>query len=160
MRVVVADDSWLLREGLAYLPDELGHCVVATVDDATSVLPAVIEHEPDVAIVDVRMPPTFTDDGMRAAVAVRRERPATAVLILSQYVETSYAGELLASGEGRVGYLLKDRVQELDVLRRALDTVVGVDRSSTLRSWPASWPEDAREPDSAACRRGSSRSWR
>lgn len=123
MRIVIADDSVLLREGLARLLDELGHDVVALVDDAPGLMPAVLAHEPDVAVVDVRMPPTFTDDGMRAAVDVRRERPGQPVLMLSQYVEVSYAEELLASGDGAVGYLLKDRVQEIDVLERALETV-------------------------------------
>lgn len=124
MRVVIADDSLLLREGLASLLEELGHETVAQVEEAPALLAAVREHRPDVAIVDVRMPPTFTDDGIRAAIEVRREAPATAVLILSQYVEVSYADELLASGSGAVGYLLKDRVNEIDVLGRAVDTVV------------------------------------
>lgn len=124
MRVLIADDSMLLREGLARLIDELGHEVVGAVADAPSVLPAVAELRPDLAIVDVRMPPTSTDDGLRAAVAVRAEHPATAVLVLSQYVEISYADELFASGQGHVGYLLKDRVQDLDALERAITTIV------------------------------------
>lgn len=125
MRVVIADDSLLLREGLARLLDELGHTVVAAVDDAPSLVTAVEEHRPDLALVDVRMPPTFTDDGLRAAVDLRARHPDVAVLVLSQYVETSYADELFASGQGSVGYLLKDRVQDLDVLERAIDTVAG-----------------------------------
>ncbi len=125
MRIVIADDSLLLREGLARLLDELGHEVVAAVDDAPSLGPAVAEHDPDVAVVDVRMPPTFTDDGLRASVDLRRDHPRTAVLVLSQYVEMSYADELFASGQGSVGYLLKTRVHDLDVLGRALDTVAG-----------------------------------
>jgi len=124
VRVLIADDSMLLREGLARLIDELGHEVVGAVADAPSVLPAVAELRPDLAIVDVRMPPTSTDDGLRAAVAVRAEHPATAVLVLSQYVEISYADELFASGQGHVGYLLKDRVQDLDALERAITTIV------------------------------------
>jgi DNA-binding NarL/FixJ family response regulator len=125
VRIVIADDSMLLREGLARLMDELGHEVVAAVGDAPSLRPAVAEHDPDLAIVDVRMPPTFTDDGLRASVELREVHPRTAVLVLSQFVEISYADELFASGQGSVGYLLKDRVQDLDVLERAIDTVVG-----------------------------------
>ena len=125
MRILIADDSMLLREGLARIVDELGHEVVATVADAPSIEPAVAEHDPDLAVVDIRMPPTFTDDGLRAAVELRAANPRTAVLVLSQFVEVSYADELFASGQGSVGYLLKDRVQDLDVLERAIDTVVG-----------------------------------
>lgn len=125
MRIVIADDSMLLREGLARLMEELGHEVVATVGDAPSLGPAVAEHDPDLAIVDVRMPPTFTDDGLQASVELREAHPRTAVLVLSQFVEISYADELFASGQGSVGYLLKDRVQDLDVLERAIETVVG-----------------------------------
>lgn len=125
MRIVIADDSLLIREGLTRLLGELNHEVVAAVDDAPSLGPAVAAHDPDLAIVDVRMPPTFTDDGLRASVELRRAHPRTAVLVLSQYVEMSYADELFASGQGSVGYLLKTRVQDLDVLERALDTVAG-----------------------------------
>jgi DNA-binding NarL/FixJ family response regulator len=125
VRILIADDSLLLREGLTRIVDELGHDVVATVADATAVGPAVAEHDPDLAIVDIRMPPTFTDDGLRASVELRASHPRTAVLVLSQFVEVSYADELFASGQGSVGYLLKDRVQDLDVLERAIDTVVG-----------------------------------
>lgn len=142
MRILIADDSLLLREGLVSLLEELGHETVAQVAEAPALLPAVREHDPDVAIVDVRMPPTFTDDGIRAAIEVRRAAPRTGVLILSQYVEVSYADELLASGRGAVGYLLKDRVNDIEVLRRALDTVASggsaldpgvVERMMTLR---------------------------
>lgn len=125
MRIVIADDSLLLREGLARIVDELGHEVVAMVGDAPSLAPAVAEHDPDLAIVDIRMPPTNTDDGLRASVELRADHPRTAVLVLSQFVEVSYADELFASGQGSVGYMLKDRVQDLDVLERAIDTVVG-----------------------------------
>ena len=125
MRIVIADDSLLLREGLARIVDELGHEVVAMVGDADALGPAVAEHDPDLAIVDIRMPPTNTDDGLRASVQLRAAHPRTAVLVLSQFVEVSYADELFASGQGSVGYLLKDRVQDLDVLERAIDTVVG-----------------------------------
>jgi DNA-binding NarL/FixJ family response regulator len=118
--VVLAEDSVLLREGLVRLLQEAGHTVVAAVDDADAIVPAVLEHRPDVAVVDVRMPPTFTDDGLRAAVAARRAVPGLGVLVLSQYVEESYARDLLADGRGGVGYLLKDRVQDLDALDDAL----------------------------------------
>ena len=123
MRVVLAEDSMLLREGLVRLLREAGCDVVAAVGDAPSLVDAVVEHRPDVAVVDVRMPPTFTDDGLRAAVEARRRVPGTAVLVLSQYVEQAYAQELVASGEGGVGYLLKDRIARLDQLQDALERV-------------------------------------
>ena len=123
MRILLAEDSVLLREGLVRLLEEAGHTVVAAVDNADAIVPAVLEHRPDVAVVDVRMPPTFTDDGLRAAVEARRAVPGVGVLVLSQYVEESYARDLLADGRGGVGYLLKDRVQDLDSLVDALDRV-------------------------------------
>jgi DNA-binding NarL/FixJ family response regulator len=122
MRIVLAEDSVLLREGLIRLLEEAGHQVIAAVGDATGLVRAVRELGPDVGIVDVRMPPTFTDDGLRAAVLLRRERPDFAVLVLSQYVEEAYARELLATGGG-VGYLLKDRVADLDALSGALNRI-------------------------------------
>ena len=125
MRVIVADDSVLLREGLLRLLDEAGHTVVAAVGDAPSLVAAAIEHRPDVAVVDIRMPPTMTDDGLRAAVEARRVVPELAVLLLSAYVEKSYADALLADGRGGVGYLLKDRVSSLDALGDALTTIRG-----------------------------------
>lgn len=125
LRILLADDSVLIREGLARLLDEAGHVVVATVGDADEIVPAVLEHAPDLAVVDVRMPPHFTDDGLRAAVAARRERPGLPVLVLSQYVEEEYARDLLAGGGEGVGYLLKDRVQDLTALTDALDRVAG-----------------------------------
>ena len=123
MRIVLAEDSALLREGLVRLLDEARHTVVAAVDHADAIVPAVLEHRPDVAIVDVRMPPTFTDDGLRAAVAARKAVPGTGVLVLSQYVEESYAQDLLADGLGGIGYLLKDRVEDLDAFVDALERV-------------------------------------
>ena len=123
MRVVVADDSVLLREGLVRLLDEAGCTVVAAVGDAPGFLAAVAEHAPDVAVVDVRMPPTMTDDGLRAAVRAREAQPDLAVLMLSAYIELSYADVLLSDGRGRVGYLLKDRVTSLDALVEALRTL-------------------------------------
>ncbi len=123
MRIVIADDSALIREGLVRLLAEAGHEVVAAVADAPSLIAAVAEHDPDLAVVDIRMPPTNTDDGLRAAVEVRRNYPECAVLVLSQYIEMSYAEDLLAADDGAVGYLLKDRVNDLDKLERSLETV-------------------------------------
>ncbi|WP_345379405.1 response regulator transcription factor [Pseudonocardia yuanmonensis] len=123
MRVVLAEDSLLLREGLVRLLDEAGAEMVAAVGDGDALVTAVKEHRPEVAVVDVRMPPTFTDEGLRAALEIRREWPDTAILVLSQYVEESYAADLLAAGGG-VGYLLKDRVSRLAELSDALERVV------------------------------------
>ncbi len=123
MRVVLAEDSLLLREGLVRLLEEDGACVVAAVGDGEALVSAVVEHRPDVAVVDVRMPPTHTDEGLRAALRVRADVPGTAVLVLSQYVEESYAADLLGTGGG-VGYLLKDRVTRLEDLSDALARVV------------------------------------
>jgi DNA-binding NarL/FixJ family response regulator len=124
VRVILADDSVLLREGLVRLLEEAGTEVVAAVGDGESLVRAVAEHRPDVAVVDVRMPPTHTDEGLRAAVEARRTVPGTAVLVLSQYVEVAYADELLADGAGGVGYLLKDRVSDVDSFLAALEDVV------------------------------------
>ncbi|MEV7216530.1 response regulator transcription factor [Kitasatospora cineracea] len=122
MRVVVADDAVLLREGLVRLLAEEGHEVLAAVGDGPALVEAVLRHRPDVSVVDVRMPPTHTDEGLRAAIAVRAQLPGTPVLVLSQYVEAGYAAELVADGVGAVGYLLKDRVARvaefLDALAR------------------------------------------
>jgi DNA-binding NarL/FixJ family response regulator len=123
VRVVVADDSVLLREGLVRLLTEVGYEVVAAVEDAPSFLRAVAQRRPDVAIVDVRMPPNMTDDGLRAAVEARASQPDLGILMLSAYVELSYADVLLSDGRGRVGYLLKDRVTSLDTLVDALRTI-------------------------------------
>ncbi len=123
MRVVLAEDSLLLREGLVRLFDEAGAQVVAAVGDGDALVSAVLAERPDVAVVDVRMPPTFTDEGLRAALEVRRQVPSTGILVLSQYVEQTYASELLAGGEGGVGYLLKDRVSRLADLADALSRV-------------------------------------
>src|SRR5262249_45992266 len=103
MRVVIADDAVLLREGLVRLVEESGHTVVAVVGDGPSLVSAIIEHEPDVSIVDVRMPPTHTDEGLRAAVAARSRVPGSPILVLSQYVEVSYADDLLADRKGAIG---------------------------------------------------------
>ncbi|GAA2858519.1 response regulator transcription factor [Streptosporangium fragile] len=122
MRLILADDSVLLREGLIRLLDDAGHEVVAAVGDAPALLDSVERHRPDVAVVDVRMPPTHTDEGLRAAAEIRRRRPEVGVLVLSQYVEKTYAATLLAGDTKGLGYLLKDRVSEvadfLDSLER------------------------------------------
>ncbi|MFI8183793.1 response regulator transcription factor [Actinacidiphila glaucinigra] len=118
---MLAEDSVLLRDGLTGLLDRCGHRVVAAVGDADALVAAVGEHSPDVVVTDVRMPPGFQDEGLRAAVRLRRERPALPVLVLSQYVQRAYAGELLDSGDGRgLGYLLKDRVGQVEEFVEAL----------------------------------------
>ena len=122
MRVVIAEDSVLLREGLHRLLTASGIDVVDTVGDAEALLRSVQTHGPDLALVDVRMPPTFTDEGLRAALVLRQQHPDLAVLVLSQYVEERYASELLVRSTTGVGYLLKDRVADveefIDALRR------------------------------------------
>lgn len=123
MRVMLAEDSTLLREGLVRLLAEEGHEVTAAVGDAVQLLAAVAADPPDVVVADVRMPPTHTDEGLRAALDIRARWPATGVLVLSQYVEKRYATELLTSGDGGVGYLLKDRVVEVDEFLDALARV-------------------------------------
>ena len=123
MRVVIAEDLALLRDGLTRLLEAYGFDVVAAVADADALATALRAHEPDVAVVDVRMPPTFTDEGLRAAIAAREERPGLPVLVLSQYVEQLYARELLGSGDGAVGYLLKDRVADVVTFVEAVRTV-------------------------------------
>ncbi len=113
MRVVIAEDAVLLRAGLVRLLADAGAEVVAAVGDAELLLDAVRRHRPDVCIVDVRMPPTHTDEGIRAALVIRSELPDVGVLVLSQYVEERYAGDLLAAGSSGIGYLLKDRVADV-----------------------------------------------
>jgi DNA-binding NarL/FixJ family response regulator len=123
LRIVLADDSVLLREGLVRLLAEDGHQVVAAVGDGPALLEAVLSHRPDISIVDVRMPPTYTDEGLRAAITARSRLPGAPMLVLSQYVEASYAGDLLADGSGAVGYLLKNRVARVEEFLDALDRV-------------------------------------
>jgi DNA-binding NarL/FixJ family response regulator len=113
MRLVIAEDTVLLREGLAGLLEDAGHDVVGRVGDAEMLLAVVAEHEPELAIVDVRMPPTYEDEGMKAAAEIRRSHPGTAVLVLSQHIESRHAVDLVGSGGG-FGYLLKDRVLDVD----------------------------------------------
>jgi len=114
LRVVIAEDAALMREGLIRLLEDRGHQVSAAVADGDALLGAVAEHHPDVAVVDIRMPPTHTDEGLRAALELRRRHPQTGVLVLSQYIETRYSAQLLEGGAAGVGYLLKDRVAALD----------------------------------------------
>jgi len=123
MRVVVADDSVLMREGIVRLLEEAGHEVVAQAGDADDLTRKVRAHKPDVAVVDIRMPPTNTDDGLRAALELRAELPDTGVLVLSQYVEEGYAVDLLSEGGAGVGYLLKDRVGEIRLFTDAVERV-------------------------------------
>jgi DNA-binding NarL/FixJ family response regulator len=130
MRVVIADDAVLIREGAARLLEEAGFEVVAQAGDAEDLLRKVRAHKPDVAIIDVRMPPENADDGLRAALAIREELPEIGILLLSQYVEDRYLGELLAGGAEGVGYLLKDRVAEVERLVDAVERVG--DRGSVL----------------------------
>ena len=125
MRVVIAEDSVLLREGLARLLAEAGHEVVAVAGEAEQFLRLVGDHKPDVVVVDVRMPPTFTDEGLRAALVVRSTWPGIGVLVLSQYVEERYATELLSGRPQGVGYLLKDRVADVADFLDALNRVAG-----------------------------------
>jgi DNA-binding NarL/FixJ family response regulator len=125
VRVVIAEDLALLRDGLTRLLEAYDFEVVAAVDDAVKLADALREHEPDIAVVDVRMPPSFTDEGLRAAITARAERPGLPVLVLSQYVEQLYARELLGSGDGAVGYLLKDRVADVVTFVEAVRTVAG-----------------------------------
>ncbi len=123
MRVVLAEDSVLLREGLIRLLEAAGMQVVAAVADAEQLLRAAAEHHPDLVLTDVRMPPTHTDEGLRASLVLRRAQPSPPVLVLSQYVEERYAAQLLASAAGGVGYLLKDRVADVDEFIDALRRV-------------------------------------
>jgi DNA-binding NarL/FixJ family response regulator len=127
MRIVIAEDSAVIRAGLVEILADRGHQTVAAVGDAGALIAAVDEHEPDAAVVDVRMPPDYTDEGVRAAIAIRRDHPATGVLVFSQYIETRHAAELLGAASSRgaagVGYLLKDRVGDVGEFVDALSRV-------------------------------------
>ena len=125
LRVVIAEDAALFREGLARLIADRGHQVVAAVADAGALIAAVAEHDPDVAVADIRMPPTHTDEGLRAAIEIRRHHPHTGMLMLSQYIETLYAARLLGGNAAGVGYLLKDRVADVSEFADALNRVAG-----------------------------------
>ncbi len=125
MRIVIAEDSVLLREGLARLLIDAGHEVVRRVDNGDDLVAAIIDERPDVSIVDVRMPPSFLDEGLRASIAARERIPGTGILVFSQYVEERYAGELLATGAEGVGYLLKDRVADVSDFLKSVEQVAG-----------------------------------
>jgi DNA-binding NarL/FixJ family response regulator len=123
MRVVIAEDAAVFREGLVRLLEDRGHEVCAAVGDGEELLAAVAAHRPDVAVVDIRMPPTHTDEGLRAALRLRRDHPETGVLVFSQYIETRYAARLLQGNAAGVGYLLKDRVADVAEFADALARV-------------------------------------
>lgn len=164
MRVVIAEDSVLLREGLTRLLTDRGHDVVAGVGDGEALIKTIGELDaqgelPDVVVADVRMPPTHTDEGVRAAVQLRKAHPGLGVLVLSQYVEERYATELLAGSSRGVGYLLKDRVAEV---REFVDAVVRVAEEvppSTPRWSLSCWDAAASRTCSPISRPGSGRSW-
>ncbi|MEV6218320.1 response regulator transcription factor [Nocardia sp. NPDC051833] len=147
MRVVIAEDSAILRDGLAGLLTERGHEVVAMVGDAMSLSEVVGAHRPDVTVVDVRMPPTFTDEGLLAAIELRRAYPDIGVLVFSQWIETRYATELLAAGAGGVGYLLKDRVADVadfvDALHRVATGGTALDPEVVKQLMGASRQQDS-----------------
>ena len=123
MRVVIGEDLTLLRDGLVRLLTAYGMEVVEATDNAPSLLRALLAHKPDVAVIDVRLPPSYTDEGLRVAITAREQLPGLPVLVLSQHVEPLYAKELLAQGHGALGYLLKDRVSDLDRFVEAVNTV-------------------------------------
>ncbi len=125
MRVLVAEDNALLRDGLTRMLTAYGFEVVAAVDNGLSLVPALVEHRPDVAVIDVRLPPTFTDEGLRGALAARERLPGLPILILSQHVEQAYARQLLSDRGGGVGYLLKDRVTNVGQFVDAVKRVAG-----------------------------------
>jgi DNA-binding NarL/FixJ family response regulator len=123
MRIVIAEDAALFRAGLVRLLQDDGHQVCAAVADGGALLAAVAEHQPDVVVADIRMPPTYTDEGLRAALELRQTHPGTAVLVLSQYIETTYAARLLQGSPAGVGYLLKDRVADVTEFADAVTRV-------------------------------------
>ncbi|MFJ1707951.1 response regulator [Kitasatospora sp. NPDC088346] len=153
MRVVLAEDLYLLREGLTRLLEAHGFTIAAAVETGPDLLAALLEHRPDVAVVDVRLPPTLTDEGLQAALAARRRIPGLPVLVLSQHVQQLYARELLADGSGGVGYLLKDRVfnadQFIDAVRRVAAGGMAMDPdviAKLLRSSARSQPVQRLSP--------------
>nr|WP_218868644.1 response regulator transcription factor [Pseudoclavibacter chungangensis] len=122
---MICEDNVLLREGIGRLLEDAGHEIVASLPDAAGLADAVTEQAPDVAVLDVRLPPTFTDEGIRAAIALRGQHPDLRVLVLSQYVEERYASELIADRRGGLGYLLKDRVTDVEEFLESIETVAG-----------------------------------
>lgn len=149
MRVVIAEDSAILREGVVQLLADRGHEVVSAVGDGEALVAAVAEHLPDVAVVDIRMPPTHTDEGLRAALSLRRDHPEVALLLFSQYVETRHAAELLSGRAAGVGYLLKDRVADVhdfvDALTRVAAGGTALDPEVVTQLFSASRHSDALE---------------
>jgi DNA-binding NarL/FixJ family response regulator len=149
VRVILAEDSVLLRAGLTKLLESGGFEVVAAVGDGNALLDAVAAHEPDLAVIDVRMPPTHTDEGVRAALAIRRLHPDVALLVLSQYVEERYAAELLSGSTSAIGYLLKDRVAHvgdfLDALRRVASGGTALDPEVVAQLLTRRHRDDPRE---------------
>jgi DNA-binding NarL/FixJ family response regulator len=147
LRVVIAEDSALIREGIARLVEESGGTVVAKVGDGTAFVDAVEQHRPDVSVVDVRMPPSQRDEGLRAAIEARRRVPGTPIVVLSQYVERQYATELLADRAGGLGYLLKDRVGDIpefmDALRRVARGGTALDPEVVAQLMSRNRPDDA-----------------
>ncbi|MEU8901568.1 response regulator transcription factor [Nocardia sp. NPDC048505] len=147
LRIVIAEDSVILRDGLAGLLADHGHQVVAMVGDAATLSDVVAQHDPDVAVVDVRMPPSFTDEGLLAAIELRRKFPMTGVLVFSQWIETRYATELLAAGASGVGYLLKDRVADVrefvDALQRVATGGTALDPEVVSQLMGASRQQDS-----------------
>ncbi|MFD5224042.1 LuxR C-terminal-related transcriptional regulator [Microbacterium sp. NPDC058342] len=125
MRILICEDSVLLREGLVRLLEDAGHDVIAALPDTDGLLGAVAEKSPDLCILDVRLPPTFTDEGIRAALAIRSGHPALALLVLSQYVEERYASDLIAAQGGALGYLLKDRVADVAEFLESVQRIAG-----------------------------------
>ncbi|HEY2700223.1 MAG TPA: response regulator transcription factor [Pseudonocardiaceae bacterium] len=123
MRIVIAEDNTLLREGIVLLATTAGHEVVGIAASGPEILPALLKHQPDIAVIDVRLPPGFRDEGLRAAIEARAQLPGLPVLVLSQYVEQAYATELLAGGARGIGYLLKDRIGRVEEFLDALDRV-------------------------------------
>ena len=135
MRVLIADDSVLLREGLTFILDDGGHEVIAAVGSGTELVPRALELRPELIITDIRMPPSNTDEGLRAAVEIRKKWADAPILLLSQYVVAAYVQELLADGGSRLGYLLKDRVADIDTFLDAADRVAAA--SCWTRRWLA-----------------------
>jgi DNA-binding NarL/FixJ family response regulator len=156
MRIVIAEDSVLLRDGLTRMLTDGGFEVVAAVPDAEQLLKAVAGHQPDLAVIDVRMPPTHTDEGIRAALVIRRQYPDVALLVLSQYVEESYATDLLSAATSSVGYLLKDRIAHvadfLEAVRRvaAGGTALDPEGRRAAPGPPARRPDEPPHPPGAA----------
>ena len=157
MRVVIAEDLALLRDGLTRLLRDNGFEVLAAVGDGEALVRAVAEHRPDIAVVDIRLPPDFRDEGLRAALQAREQVPGTAILVVSQYVEHEYAAELLAARDGGVGYLLKDRIMHVTEFVEAVRVWPAEARRWTLRSLRSFSPAAATMARSSGSPRGSAK---